>query len=125
MQKTTLAIFAALAVSGCDTWETSSLPKDLPPVQTEQTTAPSSVVVTSDSMANRSYSSLGELSVSVNKTTALHPAPTEDMVIRKLQEDASKLGAIAVVNAKISDVKISALSWGTRTGTGTAVRLSE
>lgn len=125
MYKTTLALVATLVISGCDTWETSNLPKDLPAPAAAETTTPASVLVTSDDLAGRNYVALGDLKVSVNKTTALHPAPTEEMVKQKLQKDAAALGANAVINAKISNVQVSALSWGTRTGTGTAVRLEQ
>ncbi len=123
MIRAVFLVCAALALSACDTWATSNLPRDLPP-QTSAPADPGSIVVTQDSMSGGSYTALGELRVSVNKTTAFHPAPTREMVIEKLREDAARLGANAVINAKVSEVRVSPLSWGTRTGTGTAVRLA-
>lgn len=123
MKTLAFAMLATLAVSGCDTWETSSLPQDIRTTEVPANVNPGEILVTENSMSGRSLESLGDLKVTVNKTTALHPAPTREMVIEELQENAAKLGANAVIDAKISEVEISAFSWGTRTGTGTAVRL--
>lgn len=116
-------LLAMLAVSACDTWETSTLPSDVRNTAIPATTNPADILVTEDKMTGRSFLTLGELKVTVNKTTAFHPAPTREMVIAKLQEDAAKLGANAVIGAEVTNVVVSPFSWGTRTGTGTAVQL--
>jgi uncharacterized protein YbjQ (UPF0145 family) len=46
------------------------------------------------------------------------------MVIEKLKAEAALVGADAVVNAKVTDVTVSAFSWGTRKGTGEAVKFT-
>lgn len=125
VRNTAWALVAALALTGCDTWETSSLPQDVKANPAPATIAPSDIQVTEGNLAGQQFERLGDLKVTVNKTTAFHPAPTREAVIAKLQKDASKLGANAVIDARISEVQISAVSWGTRTGTGQAVRLAQ
>lgn len=125
LRNTAWALVAALALTGCDTWETSSLPQDVKANPAPATIAPSDIQVTEGNLAGQQFERLGDLKVTVNKTTAFHPAPTREAVIAKLQKDASKLGANAVIDARISEVQISAVSWGTRTGTGQAVRLAQ
>ncbi len=115
----------ALSVSACATWETSSLPSEAKKAEVPATISLSDIIVSENALPGRSYDRLGPLKVTVNKTTALHPAPTREAVIAKLQEDAAKLGGNAVIEATISETQISAFSWGTRTGTGTAVRLKD
>jgi len=70
----------------------------------------------------RAYTVLGPLDISVNKLTAFHQTPTREAAIKRLQEAAAKLGADAVINVKIGDVKVVPLSWGARQATGTAVK---
>lgn len=120
-----IAIGLALSVSACATWETSSLPQDAKRAEVPATVSVTDILVSETALPGRSYEALGDLKVTVNKTTAFHPAPTREAVIAKLQQDAAKLGGNAVINAEISDVQVSAFSWGTRTGTGTAVRLKD
>jgi len=86
--------------------------------------APSQVQVSEGDLAGQ-YTVITDLKVSVNKTTAFHPSPTREAVIVKLQEEAASVGANAVINAKISNIQVSAFSWGARTGTGTAVRVGK
>jgi uncharacterized protein YbjQ (UPF0145 family) len=81
-------------------------------------------VVTSGDITDRPYQKILDLKVTVNKTTAFHPNPTSEMVIEKLKAEAALVGADAVVNAKVTDVTVSAFSWGTRKGTGEAVKFT-
>jgi len=119
------ALAASLALTACDTWETSNLPREVKKAPVAANVVPAEILITEDSLSGRSFEPLGELKVTVNKTTALHPAPTREAVIEKLRLDAAKLGANAVISVNITDVQITPLSWGTRTGTGTAVRLAQ
>ena len=125
MKAAVFGLVATLAVAGCATWETTSLPKDVKNQEISADTDPSQIQVTESDLSGRSYTRLGDLEVTVNKTTALHPNPTREQVIEKLRIDAAKLGANAVISTQISDVQISAFSWGSRKGTGTAVRLAQ
>jgi hypothetical protein len=64
------------------------------------------------------------LLVTVNKTTALHPPPTSQMVKVKMQKEAAKLGADAIIFATISSTRIGFASWGVREGKGTAIQFT-
>lgn len=121
MHKTILALTAVLTLTACETWETTSLDTETKKVEVQPATA-DSVVLTSAAFDESKDTKLGDLKVTVNKTTAFHPAPTVEAVEAKLREDAAKLGATRVVNVEISDVEVTPLSWGTRTGTGVAVK---
>lgn len=126
MRKTVfLALAAPLVMAGCATWETSNLPREVKQAPVAANVAPSQILVTEDSLSGRSFEPLADLKVTVNKTTAFHPAPTREAVIEKLRVDAAKLGADAVISVAITDVEVTPFSWGTRTGTGKAVKLAQ
>ncbi|MEC8194754.1 MAG: hypothetical protein VX228_00215 [Pseudomonadota bacterium] len=55
---------------------------------------------------------VGPVKATIDKVTALHPAPTVAQGEQKLRVEAAELGADGVINAKVSDVTICALSWG-------------
>ena len=122
-------ICMGLALSACSgTWEESNVGK--PADDTTQATtavAPAPVlpaqVAIIESPVSGTFVIIKDLKVKVNKTTAFHPNPTEEQVLARLREDAAKIGANALAEVRISDVKISALSWGTRVGTAKAIRL--
>ncbi|MCB1339537.1 MAG: heavy metal-binding domain-containing protein [Pseudooceanicola sp.] len=117
-------VFALLAMAGCDTWETTSLPREARASEVPASVNPATIRIVEGPMPAGSYRKLADLRVTVNKTTAFHPNPTREQVIDKLRTDAAKLGADAVIDVAVSEVQISAFSWGTRTGTGTAVSLA-
>ncbi len=119
--KPALLCCVALSLSACNTWSTSNVSNERPEAAAVPI-APESVTVVAGDLPGQDYEVISELRVSVNKTTAFHPSPTEEMVRAKLKEEAASIGANAVINAKITGVQISALSWGQRVGTGTAVR---
>lgn len=68
------------------------------------------------------YEEIEELSVSVNKLTAFHPAPTEEDAREALRKAAAELGANAVINVEITEPRVTPLSWGARKATGIAIR---
>ncbi len=70
----------------------------------------------------RTYTEVKKLKIDVNKLTAFHANPTEEDARNRLKQEAAKLGADAVINVEISDVKVTALSWGARTVSGTAIK---
>jgi hypothetical protein len=47
---------------------------------------------------------------SVNKLTALHPSPSREATLQRLKEAAAKLGADAVINTSVGEVKVVPLS---------------
>ena len=84
-------------------------------------TSPEQVKLTESDILDRSYKSLGDIDVTVNKTTMFHPAPTREQVNEKLREKAAALGADAVILVRYGTVGISALSYGALEGKGRAV----
>ena len=125
MLRTTAILFtASLMLAGCNSWSTSNI-KHSRPETVAAPIAPESVTVVQGDLAGKSYEKLTDLQVTVNKTTAFSANPTADQVIAKLKEEAASIGADAVINAEVSNVQVSAFSWGSRTGTGEAVKLAD
>ena len=129
MKKTTLlAPIALLALAACDVQDGqyavnnagSTTAASAPAAQPASVT-PASVQVF-EGTPSQAFTVVGPLDVSVNKLTAFHPSPTREAAIARLQEAAAKLGANAVINVSIGDVKVTPLSWGARQATGTAVK---
>lgn len=58
----------------------------------------------------RAYTVVGPLDISVNKLTALHPSPSREAALQRLKEAAAKLGADAVINTSVGEVKVVPLS---------------
>ena len=124
MTKTTKAVLAAgvlAALSGCATWSTSSVDRK-EAAAAVTATDPAKVMVTESDMKDRRYVSLGDISVTVNKTTIFNADPTREMVNAKLKEKAAELGADAVILVRYGDGGVSLMSWGSLEGKGRAVR---
>ena len=68
------------------------------------------------------YTSLGDVSVTVNKTTVFNKDPTREMVNDKLKEKAAELGADAVILVRYGEGGVSLLSWGSLEGKGRAIK---
>lgn len=87
-----LTVMAATTLGGCATWSTSSIenaPESHPQavkVNTASKTPMSEIQITEADITERPYKSLGDISVTVNKTTLFHPDPTREMVDQKLRE---------------------------------------
>jgi uncharacterized protein YbjQ (UPF0145 family) len=64
---------------------------------------------------------LGDIEVTINKTTIFHPDPTREMADEKLREEAAKLGAEAVILVRYGDAGVTAASWGTLNAKGRAI----
>lgn len=82
---------------------------------------PSSVLVTKTDITDKAYDVLGDIEVTVNKTTIFHPDPTPELVDEKLREEAAELGADAVILVRYGSVGVSFFSWGSLDGRGRAV----
>ena len=115
-----------LGVTGCATWSTSSVetPDSAPPTAAQPKRA-HEIRLTESDISDRSYSSLGDISVTVNKTTVFHPSPTREMVNQKLREEAAKLGADAVILVRYGTVGVSFMSWGSLEGKGRAIKFDQ
>ena len=83
---------------------------------------PARIQITEGDISNRPYSVIGDISVTVNKTTLFHPDPTKELVAEKLREKAGEIGADAVVLVRYGTVGVSFFSWGSLDGKGRAVK---
>lgn len=117
-----IAAASGVFVSGCSTWSFGEV-TNVPPASSEAKQAsPERIVLTEGDISDRPYTVLGDISVTVNKTTIFHSDPTKDMVNEKLKEEAAKLGADAVTHVRYGTVGISMMSWGSLDGKGRAVQ---
>jgi len=117
-----LAIAAALALSGCVSWSSSDVKRpEGAAQQTRAATLPSNVMILDGDVTERPYETLGEIDVTVNKTTLFPPDPTREMVNLKLREEAAKMGADAVIQVRYGMVGTGNLSWGSLDGKGRAI----
>ncbi|NYT81422.1 hypothetical protein H0A70_07955 [Alcaligenaceae bacterium] len=113
----------ALALSGCATWSTAQVDSSTAESSaTISAKSPEEVKVYETDVAGRRYESLGDLNVTVNKTTLFHPNPTKELVEKKLREKAAAMGADAVIFATYGNVGVSFMSWGSMDGRGRAIR---
>ena len=120
--------FSIVVLTGCATWSHTEATKDGKPVEistaSEQQKNPDDIILSKEDITDKNYSVIAELEVVVNKTTIFHKDPTREMVDRKLQEDAAKLGADAVIQIRYGTVGISIVSWGSLDAKGRAVRFN-
>jgi len=79
------------------------------------------VLIAEGDITNRAYVVLGEIEVTINKTTIFHADPTKELVNARLQEEAAKLGADAVLLVRYGTVGVGLFSWGSLEGRGRAV----
>ena len=126
-----ILLLCVVALSGCATWSTALItpPKGASGAQaattddadtdvavagvtTEQTvakpmTGPEKIILTEKDILDRPYKVLGDIEVTVNKTTIFHPNPTRELVAQKLREEAAKLRADAVILVRYGTLGIS------------------
>jgi len=113
---------AILLLSGCATWSTSSVDNnESSAIAGGETKSPQSIIITESDIVDKKYKLLGDIEVTVNKTTIFHDDPTREMVNSELQEEAAKLGADAVTFVRYGTVGMSPLSWGSLNGKGRAI----
>jgi len=119
-RKAVIAVSLSVSLSGCATWSTSSVDrKDQGAAM--QASDPAKVTV-SEGDSQRKYKSLGDISVTVNKTTVFNKDPTRDDVNQKLKEKAAELGADAVILVRYGEGGVSMMSWGSLEGKGRAIK---
>lgn len=80
------------------------------------------VMITENDITDRPYSNLGDINVTVRKTTIFNADPIRESVGQALREKAASLGADAVVLIRYGTVGIGAFSWGQMDGSGRAVQ---
>jgi hypothetical protein len=125
----TFAVLGLLSLGACGpTWSTSNIQSK--PVTggaagdsaaARPATQPDMILVIETDLTDKPYTVLGDVSVTVNKTTLFHPDPTRELVARRLREEAAKIGADAVILVRYGTPGISMMSWGSMDGKGRAV----
>lgn len=121
-----LRILAAAAATtflgGCaEGWSTSQVSSQSTAAVARPATPIDKIQVMEGDITDKPYKSLGEISVTVNKTTIFNADPTRQMVDQRLREKASTLGADAVIQVRYGTVGIALMSWGALDGKGRAV----
>lgn len=115
---------AGISLTGCATWSTSDVSPSAAArsaAVTRPARAPENIIVTERDITDRSYDSLGDVSVTVNKTTIFNADPTPELVNQQLREKAAAMGADAVIQVRYGTPGISFWSWGSMDGKGRAV----
>jgi hypothetical protein len=114
------ALLLSAALAGCATWSTTQV-QEAQGVAAVKAKDPAAVVITEGDITDRAYVVIGDVSVTVNKTTIFNADPTRDMVNDELRKVAAAKGADAVVLTRYGTVGISLMSWGSLEGKGRAV----
>ena len=131
MRLTLSFLAAALLLGGCSSYSSANVKPAAASAEAPATAAatsptdPAAIIVTEEDITDRPYETLGEIEVTVNKTTIFNADPTPELVNERLREEAAKLGADAVVLARYGTVGVSLMSWGSLDGRGRAVRFVE
>ena len=73
-------------------------------------------------ITDRPYDVVGTVEAKVRKATIFSKEASQSKIYRELWERASKLGADAVVKAEYGNSHVTALSWGSTTATGIAIK---
>lgn len=73
-------------------------------------------------ITDRPYTVIGEVKAGVRKATIFSKAPSQEKIYRELWERGEKLGADAVIKAQYGDAHVTALSWGSSSATGIAIK---
>ena len=110
-----LRILAAAAATtflgGCaEGWSTSQVSSQSTAAVARPATPIDKIQVMEGDITDKPYKSLGEISVTVNKTTIFNADPTRQMVDQRLREKASTLGADAVIQVRYGTVGIALMS---------------
>ncbi len=114
-------------LAGCATWSTAYVEGEQEALQqgTVQPTQANKILITEQDITDRPYTFLGDVTVTVNKTTIFHPDPTRKMVNERLREEGAKLGADAMILVRYGEGGITPMSWGSLQGKGRAVKFNK
>jgi hypothetical protein len=116
-----IAVGLVATLGACaDGWSTANVAPQAAAAGRAPTPVDKIQVIEGD-VTDKPYKSLGDVSVTVNKTTLFNADPTREMVDQRLRTQAAKLGADAVIQVRYGTVGISALSWGSLDGKGRAI----
>lgn len=83
------------------------------------------VPVFATDLPDHPYTVIGQVEAKVRKATLFSKAASQEKIYRELWERGAKLGADAVIKANYGDSHVTALSWGSTTANGTAVKFSD
>ena len=113
-------------LAGCATWSTAYVEGEQEALQqgTVQPTQANKILITEKDITDRPYTFLGDVTVTVNKTTIFHPDPTRKLVNERLREEGAKLGADAMILVRYGEGGITPMSWGSLQGKGRAVKFN-
>ncbi|MEP2642798.1 hypothetical protein [Roseobacter sp.] len=115
----------ALALSGCADVMTSPARLADQADEISKVTPTDQIVLTSaDTINDGNFTQIAAIEKSIGKATIFGKTPTVADGELKLRIEGAELGADAVINKRISNVGVCALSWGCRTVSGTAVKYS-
>jgi len=121
-----LAIGAMALLPACaDGWSTSHVSGKPTGVAAKAPTTPDKIQIVEGDITDRPYKSLGDVSVTVNKTTIFNADPTREMVNQRLRTRAAELGADAVIQVRYGTVGIGLMSWGSLDGKGRAIAFED
>lgn len=127
--RTIIAVGLFLLLGGCgSTWSTSNVKNNEGSESSSVSTSAifsQEIIILESDIPDRKYKILGDIDVTVNKTTIFHSDPTREMVDKKLRQEAIKLGADAVIFVRYGVVGISLMSWGSQNGKGRAIVFSD
>ncbi len=124
--KTIVTFISILMLTGCTTWSTSSIDSGNGGSQGSviaggEKKSPLSIIITKSDITDKKYKILGDIEVTVNKTTIFNKDPTREMVDKELKKEAAKLGADAVTFVRYGTVGMGLMSWGSLNGKGRAI----
>ncbi len=83
------------------------------------------VPVFATDLPDRAYTVVGEVTAHVRKATLFSKSASQGKIYRELWERGQKLGADAVIKANYGDSHVTALSWGSTTASGTAIKFND
>ena len=123
-------------LSGCGpTWSTTNVKNDNPAEsdsvkesaqnEIKKEIDPASILVTEEDISDRKYKILGDIEVTVRKTTIFHKDPTPEMAEEKLRAKGAELGADAIILVRHGEVGVSFWSWGALNSKGRAIAFIE
>ncbi len=120
MKRPAAAVFIICLLSGCSSYSYGTVSGNQLASVAATAKTPASIAV-SEFGPTRPHSVLGDIDVTVNKTTVFNKDPTRADVDDALREKAAAIGADAVVLVRYGTVGISAISWGSLSGKGRAI----
>lgn len=83
------------------------------------------VPVFATDLPDRPYTEVGTVEAKVRKATIFSKEASQEKIYKELWERAEKLGADAVIKASYGNSHVTALSWGSTTATGVAVKFKD